>query len=259
MRLATILPLRTPQAAPAQPEAPLPAGRILLGEAEADGWLGGGLKADGLHEACPPPDARPVPGSAAAALAFLLLLAERKRRQGLAHHLIWARKAGASGIPYGPGLVELGLDPAAITLLLLPDRLSVLRAGLDALRHGGASVLIDLPERQHLYDLTASRRLALAAEASGALALVLRPPTPSPSAAHTRWQVAAAPSAALEANAPGHPAFALTLLRQRGGREGLATHLAWNRDDARFQSPAVAATPLFGAVYAVASGRKGRA
>jgi protein ImuA len=49
-------------------------------------------------------------------------------------------------MPYGPGLVELGLDPAAITLLLLPDALGVLRAGLDALRHGGASVVIDLPE-----------------------------------------------------------------------------------------------------------------
>lgn len=172
---------------------------ISLGAPQADGWLGGGLASNGLHEA--------VSHSAhdeTAALAFLLLLAERKRRTGLASALIWARarEKGAQGaqgaIPYGPGLLELGLDPASITLLLLPDSLSVLRAGLDALRHGGASVLIELPQKANAYDLTASRRLALAAQESGALALVLRhqpraATAISPSAAHTRWQVAPAP------------------------------------------------------------------
>lgn len=250
MRLADTIP---------SPTAPATTRRIALG-AVGD-WLHGGLKADGLHEAC-----ALAPGDAPAALAFLLLVAQCKRRMGMAPALIWAREAGAPGLPYGPGLVELGLDPAAITLLMLPDALSVLRAGLDALRHGGASVLIDLPARQRHYDLTASRRLALAAGESGALALVLRHGASGSSVAHTRWGVAPAPSAALEAEAPGHTAFALTLLRQRGGREGMTTTLEWNRDDAAFRpllsgSPDAPARkpPLFGAVYAQASGRAGGA
>jgi protein ImuA len=213
-----------------------------------DAWLGGGLKADGVHEAI---------GEGACALGFLLLLAERKRRQGLSTALVWARENGKGGAPYGPGLVELGLDPATITLLLLPDPLSILRAGLDALRHGGASVLIDLPARQRHYDLTASRRLALAAQESGALALVLRPASTGSTAAHTRWQIGPAPSQALEAGAPGHTAFALTLLRQRGGREGLTATLEWNRDDGAFQKPRSMGqkAPLFGAHYAMAASR----
>jgi protein ImuA len=196
-------------------------------------------------------------GDDAAALGFLLLLAERKRRQGLAQAVIWAREERLAAKPYGPGLVELGFDPATITLLLLPDGLSVLRAGLDALRHGGASVLIDLSAKARHYDLTASRRLALAAQESGALALVLRPTGAGSSVAHTRWQVAPAPSQALEGQAPGQTAFALTLLRQRGGREGLTSILEWNRDDGAFTKPQLMGqkTPLFGAHYAVAAGR----
>ena len=48
---------------------------------------------------------------------------------------------------------------------------------------------------------------------------------PCPSAAHTRWQVAAAPSRALEAHAPGAPAFVLDLLRQFCAAPG---HCFWS-------------------------------
>lgn len=254
------LPQRPPDAASI---APMTEGPVTLGVAEMDAGLDGGLKPDGLHETY-----AATANDAAAGLTFLLLLAERKRRQSASGHLLWAREAGAPGLPYGPGLVEMGIDPAAITLLALPDALSVLRAGLDGLRHGGATVLIELHGRQRLYDLTASRRLALAAGTSGAMALVLRsgaPPTPS--VAHTRWRITPAPSAALEANAPGAPAFALTLLRQRGGREGLSITLEWDRDQAIFRRPdfpSIAGvadlaiplrSPLFGAVFALAAGR----
>jgi protein ImuA len=154
--------------------------------------------------------------------------------------LIWAFEERGGRVPYGPGLVELGLDPAAITLLRLADPSSVLRAGLDALRTGAATVLIELHGSQPLLDLTASRRLAFAAQQSGALALLCRGNAPpGPSAAHSRWQVAAAPSRALldgsDLNAPGHPAFTLTLLRQRGGRDGLNLLLEWERDTYSFR------------------------
>ena len=74
-----------------------------------------------------------------------------------------------------------------------------------------------------LLDLTASRRLALAAEQSGVTLLMLRlEAEPVPSAADTRWAVSAAPSQALEANAPGPPQLEIELLRRRVGPFGHA-------------------------------------
>ena len=267
----------TPASAPIS--TPAPVACLKLGFAEETEWLGAGLRGDGLHEIyAAAPNSTPTCGLAdgAAALGFALLLAELQRQQTDATTLIWARESGAPGAPYGPGLAELGCDPATITLLNLPDGKAVLRAGLDALRSGAATVLIELHGRQPLLDLTATRRLALAASETGTLALVLRGgTTPTPSAAHSRWQIAAAPSVppspadAYAGNAPGRPAFALTLLRQRGGRDGLHLILEWDRNHAAFQErlptispPAIGPidgqpAPLFGAVLAVAASRAG--
>ena len=258
-------PNLTPAAAPCAKAAPAP---LTLGFAAQAEWLGTGLRADGLHEIYA---ASSEPGAgladSATALGFALLLAHLQQRQSGTGALIWARESAAPGLPYGPGLADLGCDPATITLLRLPDGRAVLRAGLDALRSGAATVLIELHGRQPLLDLTATRRLALAAGETGTLALVLRGNArPGPSAAHSRWQIAAAPSVPLAANAPGRPAFALTLLRQRGGRDGLHLILEWDHHHATFQErlppitsplPGQPATPLFGAVLALAASRAG--
>ena len=231
---------------PPQPEALPPFGIVPLGAPTLDDALAGGLRADGLHEFH-----ADEPADTAAALGFALLVA--RLRHGLDQRpLIWARQDNASGVPYGPGLVELGIDPDTVTLLMLKDGKALLRAGLDCVRDGAAAaVLLELHGRQPLLDLTATRRLALAGAASATMVLLARSAAPpAPSAAHTRWQVAAAPSRPLLADAPGHPAFALTLLRQRGGREGLNLTLEWNRDLVSFQQPA----PLSGAAPAVAAG-----
>lgn len=221
-------------------------GVVPLGHARLDEALNGGLRADGLHEF----HAAEIL-DAAAAVSFALLVA-RLRQQLDGRPLIWARQDDAPGVPYGPGLVELGIDPDAVTLLRLADGKAVLRAGLDSVREGAASaVLLELHGRQKLLDLTATRRLALAGAESETMVLLARSSAPpAPSAAHTRWSVAAAPSRPLPANAPGFPAFALTLLRHRGGREGLAITLEWIRDTVAFREPA----PLPGAVPALAAG-----
>src|SRR5579872_2753599 len=89
------------------PAAPQPLGTIALGEPRLDEALSGGLRADGLHEfhAAGAIDA-------AATLGFALLVA--RLRRGLdGRPLIWARHDDAPGVPYGPGLVELGVDPDA--------------------------------------------------------------------------------------------------------------------------------------------------
>jgi protein ImuA len=230
-----------------QPAAPEPFGVVSLGEPRLDSLLAGGLRADGLHEF----HAAEVIDTAST-LGFALLVAGlRSRLDG--RPLIWARQDDALGVPYGPGLVELGVDPDRVTLLMLKDGKALLRAGLDCVRDGSAAaVLLELHGRQPLLDLTATRRLALAGAQSATMVLLARSAAPSaPSAAHTRWQVSAALSSPLPAEAPGHPAFALTLLRHRGGREGLSITLEWNRDTTSFcEQPA-----LPGAVPAVAPGR----
>ena len=209
---------------------------VPLGSEAADRALGGGLKRDGLHEfyAAEPQDSP-------AALAMALLCAVRCRATGHGAPLLWLRerKARRDGQPYGPGLAELGIDPASVILLDLPDLMAVLRAGADSLHHGGATAaLLEMPGRATAFDLTASRRLALAAARMGMMVLVARGcAQPVPSVAHSRWRVASAPSAALAADAPGHPVFDLTLIRHRGGKEGIDLRLEWNRDEQSFRAP----------------------
>src|SRR3546814_19310679 len=105
----------------------------------------------------------------------------------------------------------------------------LLRAAAEIVRCDEVGVaVIELWRQPRPLDLTASRRLAVAAEASGVTALMLRiDAAPTPSAAHTRWQVAAAPSQPLEANAPGIPALALTLLLHSSGAGGPHWVVEW--------------------------------
>ncbi len=256
MRPESIISLR-----PA-PLAPLSlSGRVALGIAEADALLAGGLRRDALHEAYA--EARE---DAAGAMALALLIAWLNYTQDTltdSRAIIWARELCGPSLPYGPGLVELGIDPAVLTLLMLPDSRAVLRAALDSVRQGAAgAVLIELRGRQPLLDLTATRRLALAAQESRTMVWLVRGEAqPVPSAAHTRWRVAHAPTlgASLGVGTAGRPAFDLTLLRQRGGPEGLHIRMEWDRDTASFQSTPDQSMqqPLSGLMPAVASGRTG--
>jgi protein ImuA len=256
MRRESFLPLR-PAAfrglldASCTPAASGGAFNRIVGIARVDDWLGGGLRGDGLHEfhAAGTEDL-------ASSLTIALLLGARPVA-GARPGLIWLRRT-SKALPYGPGLADLGLDPAAITLVSLADDRAVLRAALDAVRAGATgAVLLELAGRQPLLDLTATRRLVLAAGETGTLVLLVRSEAkPFASAAHSRWRVASASSCPLEAGAPGLPAFALDLLRYRGGREGLHIILEWNRDTASFREreDVAAAAPLSGRASAVAAG-----
>ncbi len=165
---------------------------------------------------------------------------------------------------HGPGLADLGLDPARLILGVLPDAKALLRAGVDALRCSAlGAVILELGGNPALLNLTSSRRLALAAEASGVTPLLLRvrAARPSPSAAQTRWQVSSAPSAPLAADAPGHPALTLGLLRQRGGPAGLDWNVEWDRDAVCFRPAALpgARLPLSGSGPVPPGGAAGEA
>lgn len=137
----------------------------------------------------------------------------------------------------GAGLGALGIDPARLLLVEARDERALLRAGLDAARCPRlAAVVLAAWGRFALYDLTASRRLVLAAESSGLPVIVLRGDAePRSSAAHTRWAIRPAPSVALPADAPGLPAIEAELLRQRGGAAGRRWRLEWDFDKGDFR------------------------
>jgi len=198
--------------------------------------------------------------------AMALLLAQRCRALGSDNRpILWVSESGDArrqGRLYPPGLAELGIDPSTIVHVDAPDSIAALRAAADGVRSPAiGAVIVELSGKKPKgLDLTATRRLSLSSQKSGVLSLLLRSGSdadnPLPTAAFSRWQVAAAPSLALGGNAPGHSAFDITLLRHRSGLYGLSARLEWNRDDQLFREQQSSKNmPHSGAVPAVAAVR----
>lgn len=224
--------------------------RISMGHAGIDRALGGGLLRGRLHEFYAIDAA-----DASSATGFAGMLAIR-----LGGGILWMRETRAErqgGVLHAAGMVEIGVDPGRMIVALLPDTLSVLRAAADVVRCDGVGVaVIEVHRDPAVLDLTASRRLTLAAEESGVAVLLLRiAGTPGPSAAETRWAVRSAASLPLEANAPGHPMLDIELLRQRGRAAGGCWQVEWNREQANFRSADIDADidapPLSGTVVSI--------
>ncbi len=118
---------------------------------------------------------------------------------------------------FAPGLACAGLHPDRVILAEATDERSVLLVMEEALRHPGLSAVVGEVSR---LTMTASRRLVLAAEASGAMALVLRrrPDDAGLTAACTRWSIAPLPSSPLPAAGIGRARWQVALTRCRGGR-----------------------------------------
>jgi protein ImuA len=133
-----------------------------------------------------------------------------------------------SGAPYGPGLEEAGLAPERLITVAAAREREMLWAMEEALRCRGVGAVIG-ETRSQCIDAVATRRLALAAAGSGALALLLRTaPGEEPSSAATRWVVGAAPGAR-KSHGLGPPRLAVRLMRNRRGHVGSWT-LEWNRE-----------------------------
>lgn len=216
-----------------------------LGAECADQALGGGLARGRVHEifAGESDDA-----SGAAGFALMLALRARRRPGQL---LLWLRTEAAerrSGRLHAPGLAELGLDPDGFVLGVMPDELALLKSAADAVRCADlGAVMIECWGHPRALDLTASRRLSVAAQKSGVTALMLRlDAKPEPSAAETRWAVHPAASRALEANAPGQTMIEVEILRRRAGPAGMRWRLEWDRDEQAFRDAALsgAVVPL---------------
>ena len=215
-----------------------------LGVSEIDAVLGGGLAGAALHEL----SAAPLHLGAAAGFALTLaVVAPDKAKQTL-----WiATDFGMleTGALYGPGLDLIGLDSARLLVVRVARPVDVLFAMEEALKCRALSTVVaELGET----DLTATRRLSLAAREGGALGLLLRhKPSDTPSAARTRWEIAGAPSVPDEFGGLGRTAFRLSLLRNRRGPCGTWT-LTWDHHERTF-------TTLSVGVAATASDRPDRA
>lgn len=219
------------------------AGYAPTGHDRIDRALGGGVMRARVHELV-----AATPAEAGSGAGFTGLLAQR-----LGGEMIWLRERDAElrrGQLHAPGVAAIGTDPARLTVGVLPDAAAVLRAAADALRCPGlGSVVIELWGNPRAYDLTASRRLALLAEASGVTALLLRVSGDvAPSAAQTRIGVSPAPSTPLAADAPGHPAWTIALLRQRGRPAGGTWRVEWDREHGQLRDQDHDAATLSGAV-----------
>lgn len=127
---------------------------------------------------------------------------------------------------FAPGLAQSGLDPKRLIYAEAKDDAELLAVMEEGLRHRGLGAVIGEAKRA---DMTATRRLQLAAEGGRTIALLLKRPAREgsdpiamPSAAVTRWRVTCAPSAPLPVAGVGRPRWKLALARQKGG-EGFET------------------------------------
>jgi protein ImuA len=221
--------------------------RIALGHAGADAMLQGGLARAAVHEVFAEGHQSPT------ATGFIAGVAGRVSPR---RPLVWVRQ-DFSEIETGAlsmrGLVELGLDPRQLVTVRATDTDTALRTAADALACDAlGAVVLEVwgPARQ--LDLVASRKLTLAAQASGVTALLLRMAAePLPSTAETRWIVRAAHSPPAVPSMPwsvwGAPVFDAELVRNRHGSVGRWI-MEWKCDECQFSEPAavpqpVAATP----------------
>ena len=247
--------------------------RVALGHADADATLQGGLAVGAMHEVF-----ADAGRQSAAATGFVAGLAGRVAAR---RPLVWVRQDFTeieSGALSMSGLAELGLDPRLLVTVRAADVDTALRTAADAFACDalGAVVLEVWGEARQL-DLVASRKLTLAAQASGITGLLLRVAAePQPSTAETRWIVRAAhspPAAPLMPAAPsvlaapwstwGAPMFDAQLVRNRHGPVGRWI-MEWKCDECLFSKPTaypqpVAAAPAHRPHQATAIGEQRRA
>lgn len=206
-----------------------------FGMAGIDTALCGGLALGAVHELEP---AGPL--HRGAAFGFALALACRALAARRNDDVLWIETvftAAESGRPYGVGFEAFGLSPARVLIVRVTRPLDVLWVMEEALRcRGVAAAVAELTEAA---DLTATRRLSLAAREGRGLGVLARPRVlPHASAAMTRWQVAAAPSRPDALGGLGPAAFDLKLTKNRHGPCGRWTIL-WDHHDRAFRDPAL--------------------
>jgi protein ImuA len=177
----------------------------------------GGIRLGALHEAA---SAGPDTEHAAAATLFIAGILAR-----VDGPILWVLRQADL---FAPGLAAAGLDPTRIVFAEAGKH--VLPTMEEGFRHSGLAAVV--AEHTGRLSLVASRRLQLGAEQSGVLAILLRrsqgfddPVLNEPTAAITRWRIAALPSPPALSHSPDTPGLGrarwrLDLTRCRGGEPG---------------------------------------
>lgn len=218
--------------------------RVALGHAEADAALQGGLALGAVHEVY-----AQAGRQSAAATGFIAGLAQRVSLQ---RPLLWVRQdfgAREYGALSMSGWRELGLDPRMVVSVCAADVDSALRTTADALACDAlGAVVLEIWGEPKQFDLVASRKLTLAARASGVTGLMLRVAAePSPSTAETRWIVRSVHSPPLAASEPwrgwGSPVLEAQLVRNRRGPNGQWI-MEWKCDECVFRDAAPDTQPV---------------
>lgn len=188
------------------------AGVLPFGVAIVDAALPqGGLALGALHEVAGGGD-----GAVDGAIAALFAAGIAARLPG---QVLWCLTRPDL---FAPALQQVGLDPDRVLYLETGDEKSLMACFEEGLRHGGLAAVVAETAR---LSMTASRRLQLAAEASGVTAIAVRRWRRAseaadfglPTAAVTRWRVTAQPSSPLPAPGVGRPRWFVELLRCRSG------------------------------------------
>ncbi len=240
-----------------------------------DSALGGGLMDDALHEIVP---AEPADG--AAAMGFALALAARFLNQRPAAGLVIGEGfAGQeAGALYGPGLIAHGLPLSRLVFVHAPDANAAFWAMEEALKCGAPAAVVGEIWNLRGYSLAASRRLLLAARKGGTPALLVLASAYGQaerlsSAAETRFEIAAAPSARRKAaggkDLPGPFACGARLVKARLGfpRDGPSHacdpggvfRLEWRSEELVFNEDLAFGDPAISLPLAAASGDRPRA
>ena len=247
--------------------------RIRLARA-LDSALGGGLADDALHEIAP---AEPADG--AAAMGFALALAARflSRRPSAGLVIGEGFAAHETGALYGPGLVAHGLPLSRLVFVHAPDANAAFWAMEEALKSGGPAAVVGEIWSLKGYSLAASRRLLLAARKGRTPALLVLASAYGQaerlsSAAETRFEIAALPSARIPAAAgrglPGPFACGARLVKARlafprdGPAEaidrGRVVRLEWRNEALAFHEDLAFDDPPISLPLAAASGDRPR-
>jgi len=205
---------------------------LRLGVPAIDAALGGGLPCGALHEIAPP-----APIHLAAATGYAAALASLAA--GKCGEVLWIATdfaAHEAGGPYGPGLDLFGLPAQRLVVLRVPRTVDALWATEEALRcRALAGVITELSD-DAAADLTATRRLALAARDGMGFGLLIRHrATDAPSAAATRWEISAGTSRPDAFGGLGSASFDLSLVKNRRGPSGRWS-ITWDHHERTFHA-----------------------
>jgi len=206
---------------------------LAFGVAALDRALAGGLAPAALHEVTPASMA-----DLGSAIGFTLALAARAQKPGKG--LIWITTDFAAleaGGIYGLGCDLFGLSARDLVIVRVARAADALWAMEEALKCRALSAAIaELPNDAPLADLTATRRLTLAAREGGTLSFLLRHRGSAlTSSAETRWRVAASAAQPDRFGGLGRATFSLTLHKNRRGPTG-HWNIAWNHHERAFEA-----------------------